>query len=281
MNQQCMHHVDLSDHRAAYAEVPGDSSVRPLVLLHGGGVDHRMWAPQFAAFPGRRIVAPDARGHGSTPAATAPFRLADDVIALLDRLEIERAVVIGLSMGGGTAVDLALEYPSRVAGLVVSGTGTSEPAFTDPWVLGIFADWAAAQERGDAEAWLDAFMRFTHGPERGPSEVADAVWRSVEKMARETLAQHVVVDEDGVPQAPIRPTTLTQTWERLPEIRVPVLAICGAQDSVDHRAMGARLARSVPVGRYRELPASAHYPNLERPDEFNAAVSELLTAHGL
>lgn len=84
-----------------------------------------------------------------------------------------------------------------------------------------------------------------------------------------------------MPQAPIRPTTLTQTWERLPEIRVPVLAICGAQDSVDHRAMGARLARSVPVGRYRELPASAHYPNLERPDEFNAAVSELLTAHGL
>ena len=67
---------------------------------------------------------------------------------------------------GGTATALALEPPERVAGLLVSGTGTSEPSFADPWVLDIFAEWKAAEETRDPQRWLDAFMRFVPGPFR-------------------------------------------------------------------------------------------------------------------
>src|SRR5699024_2613242 len=154
---------------------------------HGGGLDHRMWRPQLRDDSGRRVIAPDARGHGSSSPADTPHRLADDVVALLDALEIERAVLAGVSMGGGTAVDVALEHPSRAAGLVVSGTGTSEPEFTDPWVLEILETWNEAGARGDVEAWVAAFMRFTHGPHRTRDDVDTAVWDTIETMVSDTM----------------------------------------------------------------------------------------------
>src|SRR5690625_4540210 len=116
---------------------------------------------------------------------TVPHRLADDVVRLLDALEFDRAVLAGVSMGGGTAVDTALEHPDRVAGLVVSGTGTSEPQFSDPWTLSTLAEWNAAQERGDLEGWIDAFMRLGAGPGRTADDIAPGVWQLVETMRSE------------------------------------------------------------------------------------------------
>lgn len=281
MTAPTVHTLELADHRAGFVEVPGEKNRTPLVLLHGGGVDHRMWAPQWSAFPGRHIVAPDARGHGTSSDATAPYRLADDVVALLDALQIERAVLVGISMGGGTAVDLALEHPTRVVAIVVSGTGTSEPEFTDPWVLDTFAAWKEAEAHGDPEAWIAAFMRFTHGPEREPGDVDTAVWGLVGTMVRDTLAHHVIAGEDGVPRPPTPPTPVAETWERLHQIKVPVLALPGAEDSTDHRSLGRRIADAVSIGHYREVPDSAHYPNLENPAAFNSAIADLLRDYDL
>nr|WP_246179967.1 alpha/beta hydrolase [Kocuria coralli] len=272
---------ELADHRIGYVESPGEPARTPLVLLHGGAVDHRMWLPQFSAFPGRRIAAPDARGHGASSDATTPYRLADDVVDLLDALQIERAVLVGVSMGGGTAVDVALEHPSRVSALVVSGTGTSEIEFTDPWALDTLAAWKEAEVRGDPEAWITAFMRFTHGPEREPVDVDTAVWDLVETMVRDTLTHHVIAGEDGVPVPPTPPTPVTETWQRLNQIEVPVLALSGADDSTDHRSPGRRLADAVSIGHYREVPGSAHFPNLENAAAFNAAITEFLRNHDL
>lgn len=281
MRASTLHTLELSDHRVGFTETPGEQSRTPLVLLHGGGVDHRMWTPQASAFPGRRIVAPDARGHGTSSDATAPYRLADDVVALLDALQIECAVLVGISMGGGTAVDVALEHPTRVAALVVSGTGTSEPEFTDPWVLDTLAAWKEAEALGDPEAWITAFMRFTHGPARAPGDVDAAVWDLVETMVRETLAHHLLTDDVGAPLPPTPPTPVTGTWDRLHQIEVPVLALPGSADSIDHRNPGRRLADAVPNGHYQEVPDSAHYPNLENPDAFNAAVADMLRDYDL
>src|SRR5699024_11913281 len=106
--------------------------------------------------------------------AEAPYRLVDDVIALMDALEIDVAVPVGISMGGGTAVDLALEFPERVAAVLCSGTGTSQPQFTDPWMLQGFADWRAAEQSADAEAGIAGFQRVTAGPHRTREQVAPA-----------------------------------------------------------------------------------------------------------
>src|SRR5699024_3249857 len=206
-----------------------------------------------------------ARGHGESSDAEAPYRLADDVVALLDALEIARAVPIGLSLGGGTAVDLALEHPERVEALVVAGTGTSEPEFTDPWVLQNLADWRAAEQSGDLEGWLEVLQRFTTGPRR-TLEVAPSVRELVDTMARDTIAHHLRLTADGVPIPPVPPTPVEDTWARLPQITAPLLAIGGALDGADQRGMGRRLAASVGGGsRYVEIPDSAHYPNLENP----------------
>jgi 3-oxoadipate enol-lactonase len=269
----------LPDHDVTYVDRAGAGT--PLVLLHGGAVDRRMWAPQLDGLTGRRLLAPDARGHGGTSDATAPYRLCDDVVALLDALEVPRAVLVGVSMGGGTAVDAALEHPDRVAGLVVSGTATSEPRFAEPWALEVFAAWARAEQEADVDAWIEAFLRFVAGPDRSRADVDPAVWSAVETMGRETLRDHVRVGPDGAPVPPVRPTPVTRTWERLPEVAVPVLALVGGADGEDHRTMGEQLAALVPDGRLVVVPGAAHYPNLERPQEFDAAVLGFLAASGL
>ena len=269
--------LDLPAQRIAYVET-GPAEARPLVLLHGGAVDKRSWAAQLTAFPDHRVLAVDARGHGESSDAEAPYRLADDVLALLDALEIAQAVPVGLSMGGGTAVDLALEHPERVEALVVAGVGTSEPEFTDPWVLQNLADWSAAVQGGDLEAWLEVLQRFTAGPRRSLDEVDPAVRKLVDTMARDTIAQHLRIGPDGVPLPPVPPTAVEDTWARLPQLTVPVLAIGGEFDGDDHRRMGRCLAASVSgAARYVEIPGSAHYPNLEHPAAFDAEVRRLLS----
>lgn len=284
MNVATTHRLDLTDQTITYdlaGPAPGTGAAVPLVLLHGGVVDRRMWGPQLGAYPDRTVIAPDARGHGGSSDADDPYRLTDDVIRLLDALEIDRAVLAGVSMGGGTAVDTVLEHPGRVAGLVVSGTGTSEPQFTDPWMLSTLADWDTAQERGDFEGWIGAFMRLGAGPDRTADDIDPDVWQLVETMARETIGGHLRVAPDGTPIPPTPVTPVTRTWERLHTVDVPLLAVSGGADGADHREMCRRLAASVPIGEHREIPGVGHYPNLEDPAAFDQAVREHLERHGL
>lgn len=268
--------LDLDTLQVAFVDQEPAASGAPIVLLHGGGLDHRMWAAQVGAFPGRRVIVPDARGHGRSSPANASHRLCDDVVALLDALGIAEAVLVGLSMGGGTAVDVALEYPDRVRGIVVSGAGTSEPEFRDPWVLDLLATWQRTQDAGDAEGWIEAFMRFVPGPLRESTDVEPEVTRQVEQMVRDTLANHLVLDDAGMPVPPVAPTPVADTWARLPKIGAPVLAVVGGVDADDHLRMGRTIADSVQHGRLVVVDETAHYPNMERPEVFNAAVAEHL-----
>lgn len=273
----------LADHAVRFFDVAASVSEphTTLILLHGGAVDRRMWTPQLEAFPERRVIAPDARGHGGSSDADVPYRLADDVVAVMDALEVDRAVLAGVSMGGGTAVDVALEHPDRCAALVVTGTGTSEPVFDDPWTLAAFRDWVRAEAAGDADAWVDVFMRFTHGPHRTRADLDPTVDALVEQMARETLLGHLRFDPNGTPVPPTPPSPVPDTWGRVPGIDVPVLALNGALDASDHLENGRRLAELIPTGRYLEIPRAAHYPNLEQPVEYARTVRDFLHAHDL
>lgn len=159
----------------------------PILLLHGGGLDHRMWTPQLEAFDNYRLIAPDARAHGQSSTPNGPYRLVDDVLGLIHHLDLPRVVVVGLSMGAGTAVDLAVEYPERVRGLVVSGSGTSDPTFHDEWVLQIFQSLQEAAVRQDPEAWIDAFTQFLPGPHRSQEQLDPDLVTAHETMLRNTL----------------------------------------------------------------------------------------------
>ena len=95
----------------------------PIVLLHGFSIDHRMWDGQMAALSAaHRVVRCDLRGFGQSPPPTTPYANADDLKALLDHLGIARAVILGLSMGGGVAINFALAYPEATRALVVAGS---------------------------------------------------------------------------------------------------------------------------------------------------------------
>ncbi|MFC7402546.1 alpha/beta fold hydrolase [Citricoccus sp. GCM10030269] len=284
-----LHTVRLTDHAVTLLDLPPepssgqsspDRTLPPLVLLHGGGGDHRMWSRQYHSFPERRVVIPDARGHGGSTGATESHRLVDDLVELLDGLGIERAVVAGISMGGGTAVDLALEFPERCAGLLISGTGTSEPTFTDPWSHARFAAMAAAAEANDPDAWVEAFMQFYYGPSRNRGDLSPEVVELLESMVRDTVAA-MPRDPQGNLVPPQGPTPVLNTWERASGITVPVLALNGELDSPDHLENGRRLAETVPDGQYSEIPGAAHCPNLENPVDYGRQVREFLREQGI
>ena len=241
-----------------------------VVLLHGGFLDGRMWDAQVPALAAaHRVLVPDARGHGASALATRPYRPADDVAALLHHLGIGSAVLIGLSMGAGTAVDTALEHPGLVRALVVSGAGTSEPDFRDPWTTSVLADWGRALAAGDVGAWLEAFLRLLPGPHRTVADIDPDLLRRQREMALGTLRKHTADEPDlRVP--------VTDTWERAAGIGVPVLAVHGGGDSEDHLRMAERLVRTVADGRSVTLEGPGHYPNMERPDAFDAIVADFL-----
>lgn len=251
-----------------YYEVHGAGPL--VVLLHGGGLDSRMWDQQVPVLSrSYRVVTVDARGHGRSSTPTAPFRHCDDVAALVRHLDAGPAVLVGLSMGAGTATDTTLEHPDVVRALVVSGAGTSEPDFTDPWVLELLDTWRRTQEAGDAEGWIDAFMLFAPGPYRRFEDLDADVVNRLRDMVTNTVYTHVRPDAAA-------PEPVPGSWSRLGEIAVPVLALSGALDSPDHRRMPARVAEAVPEGGTALVDETAHYPNMERPRVFDAELTEFL-----
>jgi pimeloyl-ACP methyl ester carboxylesterase len=230
-----------------------------------------MWAEQIQplATAGYRIVAADARGHGQSSLPTAPFRQCDDVAVLVQSLGADPAVLIGLSMGGGAAVDTVLEYPELVRAVVAVGSGTNEPDFTDPFMLHVLAAQQDAAERGDMHAWLEAFLQFASGPDRKLDEIDPGLIRKLRTMAQDTLTTHVRPES-------VQPTHVHGSWERLGEIAIPVLTVLGELDASDHLKMGRRLATSVPDGQEALIANTAHYPPLERPAPFNQTVIRFL-----
>ncbi|MFD7013169.1 alpha/beta fold hydrolase [Streptomyces sp. NPDC059928] len=244
---------------------------RPVVLLHGGFLDHRMWDDQIPALAARyRVIAPDARGHGRSANATEPFRHTDDLAALLRHLDTGPAVLVGVSMGASIAVDTALEHPELVKAVVVSGAGTSEPYFTDPWTTRTWTAWQTAMAAGDLDAAVEAFTLFAAGPDRTLDDLAPDIVARLREMTHHTLSKHT-------PDEPDLRIPLHSTWSRAATIEVPVLAINGAIDSPDHLAMAERLTRTVANGHAVSIDKTAHYPNMERPHAFNKTLEDFLT----
>ncbi|MEV5384073.1 alpha/beta hydrolase [Streptomyces sp. NPDC052721] len=259
--------LTTSDGSLAYRDT---GKGQPLVLLHAGFFDHSMWDDQIRAFARHyRVIAPDARGHGASSNATRPFRPADDLAALLRRLDAGPAVLVGVSMGGATAVDAALEHPELVRAVVVSGAGTSEPYFEDPWTLEVLGEQNAALAAGDIEGWLNGHVRFAAGPHRSLGDVDADVANRLRVMASRTISKHTAGEPDHRVPVP-------RTWQRAASIGVPVLAINGALDVSDHIVMAERLVHAVPDGRAVSVENTAHFPHMERPTEFNALLADFL-----
>ncbi|MGW5904481.1 alpha/beta fold hydrolase [Streptomyces althioticus] len=241
-----------------------------VVLLHSGFVDHRIWDDHVPLLAERyRVVAPDTRGHGFSANATAPFRWADDLAALLRHLDAGPAVLVGLSMGGVIATDTVLEHPGLVRAVVTAGAVTGDFRYTDAWHRELQDTIAGALAAGDVPTWLDAFLRLVPGPGRSADDIDPEIPRRVREMALHTLSKHSAGEKDWL-------VPVTGSLDRAGEIRVPLLAVNGALEPAELHAAAERLAAAVPDGRTATLEDTGHYSAMERPDAFVGVLLDFL-----
>lgn len=257
-------------------EVAGEGPA--VVLIHAGIADMGMWDDQVAALASQfRVVRYDCRGFGRTRSEPVAFSNRQDVVGLLDHLGIARAAVVGCSRGGQIALDLTLEHPARVSGLVwvCGGVGGWEPPdeLFHPDEIALWQAMEAAEAAGEHErvAALDVRL-WVDGPLQPEGRAASAVRERVYAMALNNYRTHSQLFAAGLAPQPLDPPAIG----RLGAIAAPVLAIVGDLDPSATAAAAAVLAQSVAHCRVEHFPDCAHLPNMEQPDRFNALLLSFL-----
>jgi 3-oxoadipate enol-lactonase len=250
----------MSDPVAVHHVVEGPPDAPALVLINSLGSTLAMWEPQIEELAARfRVVRFDLRGHGRSPVPPGPYALSDlggDVIALLDRLEIERAHLCGVSLGGMIAMWLGIHAPERVDRLVLCCTSANlgPPEGWAQRARLVRAQGTAAVAGAVVERWLTPAYAARH-PE---------LVRRLRAMIAATPAEGYAGCCAAIEHMDIE--------AELTSITAPTLVVAGAEDPATPPDHGARIAARVPGARMAVVPGSAHLANLQQPDEVNALV---------
>jgi len=238
-----------------------------VVLVHGHPFDRSMWAPQLAFLSGRfRVVVPDLRGYGQSPAVAGVAtmgELAGDVWSLLGELGIENAAVVGLSMGGLVAMEMALARPAAV------------------WALGLIATTArpiTEAERAQRLALADEVEAVGMAPvveSMAPRLFGAAPDPGVGARLREMMAANNPVGS----AAALRGRAERPDYrDRLRALRIPSFVCTGTSDEYSTEDVTRELVGCLDAPRILSLPDVGHLPNLERTEVFNAQLGEFLDA---
>ncbi|MDD9378383.1 alpha/beta fold hydrolase [Streptomyces sp. ZAF1911] len=244
-------------------DVDGPADAPAVVLLHSSVCDRRMWEPQWRPLlaAGFRVVRPDFRTCGGSPAAEAPYSDHGDVRELLDHLGIRRAAFVGSSYGGRVALTLAALQPELVSALAL--LCPARPAQRrGPALLDFNAAEAALLDAGDVEGAARLNARQWLGPEA--DEAAHALVRAMQ-LGNFRGAEGADGDHE-LPEPAFEPAAVT----------APVLGIGGAHDIPEFRDVPAELASLIPGAVHVELPWAGHLPSLERPEEINQLLLDFL-----
>ncbi len=254
-----------------------EGSGGPVVLLHAGVADRRMWGSLVAPLSaGHRVIRPDSRGFGETLPPTGPWSHHTDVLALLEGLLVDRAHVVGASMGAGVAVEVALARPDAVASLILAAPGGALFGDAPPELRPIWAAEVDALDRGDLDAAVEVNLRaWVDGPHRSADAVDPDVRAFVGRMQREAF-ELPQWDDEVAPEHELTPSASG----RFAELRCPVLVLVGDGDQPSVIATAERLAAEAPNVRLVGWPDVAHMLTLERPDEFAALVDGFLREVG-
>ena len=239
-----------------------------VVLIHGHPFDRTLWAPQLAALSGEfRVIAPDLRGFGRSAVTTGLVTMreyAADVEELLDRLGIARAAIVGLSMGGLVAMELAAHRPDRCWAIGLVATTMEPPSAADAAAR---LERAAAVERDGMPVLVDYMHTGVYGPGCGP-----AVRARVDAMMRAAPPAGAAAALRGRAQRPdYRPL--------LAELDLPALVCAGSADPWSNAAVTAEIAASLKRPEIAVIDGAGHLPNLEAETEFNDVLGAFLRAH--
>jgi pimeloyl-ACP methyl ester carboxylesterase/mannose-6-phosphate isomerase-like protein (cupin superfamily) len=244
-----------------YAEQAGAGA--DVVLVHAGVADSRMWDPQWVDWPSRlRVTRLDLRGFGRSAPPEGVYANPEDVLAVLDALGIDRAILVGASFGGRVVLDLAASRRDRVVGLVLAGAGLPD----HDWSSEIRAFGAAedeAIEAGDLDAATEINVDFWL------PHASEGVRAAIREQQRTAFA--LQIGSDGEERL------LTEDLvSHLAEVDVPALVVVGESDHADFHALADRLSTALPRATKETIPGAGHLPSLEQPGAFDAVVLPFL-----
>lgn len=252
-------------------DVAGDVGRPAVVFLHPGLWDRRTWDGHFGRYAATyRVLRYDARGYGrsSRPEPRRPYSHVDDLVAVMDAAGIERAALIGCSMGGATAVEAASVHPRRIAGLVLVAPGINGWAdLTDEEAADLderFAPFEMAIDRGDLEAARDAQLAIF-----ASLGTDDPAGRRIRDIAFDNLHE-LTMDESG--RRDLDPPIV----ERLASITAPTLVIPADHDPPVYRRVAGIYADGIPGARLVGISDTDHVVNVRSPHTFDAAVLPFL-----
>lgn len=255
--------ADLNGTRLHYEMV---GAGQPLVLIHGSGLDLRMWDDQAIVFSRHHLVVRyDRRGFGrSAIPSGGAYAHYEDLKALLDHLDVGRPCLLGHSSGGRAALDFAVRYPDAVRGLILYGSVVGGYRFEPDFAASLEAVRSTARAYG--------------------VEAAKAPWlalldcQPLEALGGPSALARIVSEYSGWHWLHADPERLadTPTVERLGCIRAPTLILLGERDVPDVHRIADRVQAEVPRARRVVLPRAGHMANLEVPERFNRAVLDFL-----
>ncbi len=237
----------------------------PVVLLHSGVTDRRMWDPVVPHLSDQfRIIRPDFRGYGESSLPPDPYTDADDVAALLDQLGVADVGVVGSSLGGRIALELAMRHPDRVRELVLLC-----PAYRGVPPTAATEEFDEQEERLIEAGDIEGAVRLNVDTWLGP-DASEATRARMGEMQRHALTVHVAADAAG--RYPERAVV-----DVLPgDVHVPTVVVTGGYDLDFFQTVGRTLAAEIPGADLVELSWAGHLPSLERPDAVVALLLDVL-----
>lgn len=244
---------------------------RPLVLLHGFPLSSAMWLEQRNGLSEAcRVLTPDLRGFGGSPLGDDPPSLdevADDVAAFLDKVDVDRVVLGGLSMGGYVAMAFLRRHADRVAALVLADTKAS----ADPPAARDNRERIATAVCGDqgSQVLVDEVLPTLVGDTTRESRAL--VYGRVRALVQSAPAGAVAWAERAMAARP-------ESFDTLAGLDVPALVVVGDEDTLSPPSDAQAMADILPAGRLIRLPAAGHLTPVETPDDFNRVMRDFLAS---
>ncbi|MCU0479717.1 MAG: alpha/beta hydrolase [Anaerolineae bacterium] len=241
--------IFIADHRKA------DSTHIPVIFIHGAGGTHLDWSADLRRLPQANAVALDLPAHGKStpPHRTTIKEYADDVLALVDALQLPRAIFAGHSMGGGIAQQIAVSYPDKVAGLILFGTGAKLSVHPD--ILNrVMTDYAGVADL--LAGWLWG------------ADVTDEMKQITREQLLKTAPEVTFGDYTACNGFDIR--------AELKNITAPTLVISGTHDKMTPLKYGQYLADNIPNTQLAIIENAGHMLGLEHPQQIAKIVADWL-----
>ena len=239
-----------------------------IVLIHDGNIHREVWDDQFLYFAkNHKVIRYDRRGYGRSSAATVPYTNLDDLNALFTELKIDKACLMGMSMGGRLAVDFALRYPEKVTALVLVGAP-----------VGGFPYTSHMTDRGGHQPQFDTTDPAKYLAQARLYYVTEDPYTIYsENAAAKEKAKRLVLENPRHPGVSRNePPEIVPAYKRLGEIKVPTLILVGEFDIPDVHAHAGALNAGIPGSRRDIIKQAAHLVPLEQPEAFNKIVADFL-----